>query len=132
MLNVTEVQKHLRDCLFHGLHKQLCDSMHCLYKDMRITYPQLMMAAQKAESEQEDQLREGVCARLSQSEGKENITRLSKKIGQLIVVIQKPQRTTTSNPQQSQNERDGNGNQHNTRGQVKNGEGCDCKGIKCF
>ena len=37
----------MRDCLFHGLHKQLCNSMCYLYDDARITYPQLMMAAQR-------------------------------------------------------------------------------------
>ena len=47
-------KKHLRDCLFHGLYKQLCNSMCYLYDDMRIMYPQLMTAAHKVESEQED------------------------------------------------------------------------------
>ena len=51
MLSVREVQQHLRDCLFHGLHKQLHDSMHYLYDDTRIMYPQLVTAAHKAESE---------------------------------------------------------------------------------
>ena len=50
VLSTNEVQKHLS--LFHGLHKKLHDSMHYLYDDMRITYPQLMTAAYKAELEQ--------------------------------------------------------------------------------
>ena len=45
MLSASEVQQHLRDFLFHGLCKQLHDSMCYLYDDMRITYPQLMTAA---------------------------------------------------------------------------------------
>ena len=53
MLSASEVQQHLRDHLFHGFHKQLCNSMHYLYNDMRITYPQLVTVAQKAESQQE-------------------------------------------------------------------------------
>ena len=31
MLSASEVQQHIRDCLFHGLYKQLCDSMCYLY-----------------------------------------------------------------------------------------------------
>ena len=31
MLSVGKVLNHLRDCLFHGLHKQLYDSVHYLY-----------------------------------------------------------------------------------------------------
>ena len=54
MLSISKVQKHLRDCHFRGLCKQLCDSMCYLYDDMRIMYPQLMTAACKAESEQEN------------------------------------------------------------------------------
>ena len=36
MLNMTEVQKHLMDCLFYGHCKQLHDSMHYMYDDPRI------------------------------------------------------------------------------------------------
>ena len=54
MLRMSEVKKHLRDKLFHGPHKQLCDSMCYLYDDTRITYPQLVTAAHKCKSEQED------------------------------------------------------------------------------
>ena len=54
MLSTEEVQQHLWDHLYHGLHKQLCNSMCYLYDDARITYPKLMKATQKAESEQED------------------------------------------------------------------------------
>ena len=43
--------------------------MYYLYDDMRITYPQLMTAAQKAESQQEDQSGEGVNVRSTQVEG---------------------------------------------------------------
>ena len=54
MLSASEGQKHLRDHLFHGLHKQLYNAMHDPYDDMRIIYPQPVTAAHKAESEQED------------------------------------------------------------------------------
>ena len=45
MLSTNEVQQHLRDQLFHGLHKQLRDSMCYMYDNVRITYPQLVTAA---------------------------------------------------------------------------------------
>ena len=51
--------------------------------DTRITYPQHVTAAQKAESEQEDHTGEGIHVRSIQAEGKDDITRLSKQIVQL-------------------------------------------------
>ena len=70
-----------------------------LYDDVRIMYPQIMTAAHKAESEQEDSPREGVQVRLAQSEGKYSIMSMRKQIAQLLVVVQRPQRTASSNPQ---------------------------------
>ena len=54
MLSAGKVQKDLRDSASHGLHKQLCDSLHYLYDDSRLMHPQPMVVASKAESEQED------------------------------------------------------------------------------
>ena len=51
MLSTSEVQQHVRDCLFCGLNKQFHDSMHYLYDDVRITYPQIMTSAHEAESD---------------------------------------------------------------------------------
>ena len=65
MLSMTEVQKHLRDCFFHRLHKQLHDSMCYLYDDPRIMYPQLMTVGSKAKSKQEERPREGVQVRMA-------------------------------------------------------------------
>ena len=45
IVRAIKVQKQLRDCLFHGLHKKLCNSMYYLYDDPRIIYPQLVTAA---------------------------------------------------------------------------------------
>ena len=53
-LNKMDIQKHFRNYLFHGLCKQLCDSVCYLYDDPRIMYSQLVTAAHKAESEQKD------------------------------------------------------------------------------
>ena len=77
MLSAIEMQQHLRDYLFHGLHKQLHTSMDYLYDDMRVMYPQLMTTAQKAESEQEDQPGEEKCVRSTQAEGKDDSMILS-------------------------------------------------------
>ena len=56
-------------------------------------YPQLMTAAHKAESEQEDQPHEGVQVRSSQSEEKDSIVSLKEPIAQLWVAVQRPLRT---------------------------------------
>ena len=83
--------------------------MHYLYDDTRITYSQLVTAAQKAESEHEDCTGEGIHMRSIQAEGKGDIVKLSEQIVQLQVVVQKPMNTEISNPQQSGGEKDGNG-----------------------
>ena len=61
-------------------------------------YPQLMTAAHKAESEQEDQPREGFQVGSAQLEGKDSIVSLREQITQLQVVVQGPERTTASSP----------------------------------
>ena len=58
----------------------MCDSMHYLYNDTGLMYPQLVTAACKAESEQEDQLSEGVQVRSAWSEGKDGIVNLREQI----------------------------------------------------
>ena len=83
MLSANEVQQLLMDQSFLGLCKQLQDSMCYLYKDARITYPQLMTAAWKVESEHEDHTGEGICVRSIQAEGKDDIMILSEQIAQL-------------------------------------------------
>ena len=83
-----------------------------------------MTAAQKTELEQEDWPGEGIWARSTQAEGKDDNMRLSEQIVQLWVAVQKPQKTVISNSQQLGSERDGNGNQHNTRCQGKNQGNC--------
>ena len=69
MLSASEVQQDLRDWPVHGLHKQLHNPLCYLHDDIGITYPDLMTAAQKPESEQEDQPGEGICVRSTQVDG---------------------------------------------------------------
>ena len=49
-----EVQQHLKDCFFHGVHKHIRDSIRYLYSKPGTTYSQLMVAAHKAESENKE------------------------------------------------------------------------------
>ena len=49
-----EVQLHLRDCLFHGVHSHICDSLQYLYSAPGTSYSQLMVAVWKPESESEE------------------------------------------------------------------------------
>ena len=49
-----EVACHLKDQLFHGVHKHIRDSIRYLHSNPETTYSQLMVAARKAESKMED------------------------------------------------------------------------------
>ena len=49
-----QVQHHLKDCLFHGIHKAIHDSVWYLYSTPGTSYSQLMVAARKAVSENEE------------------------------------------------------------------------------
>ena len=49
-----EVQQHLKDHLFHGVCKHIWDSIKYLYCTPRTSYSQLMVAAHKAESKNEE------------------------------------------------------------------------------
>ena len=48
------MQQHLKDCLFHRVHKHIRGSIRYLYSNPGTTYSQLMIAAHKAESENEE------------------------------------------------------------------------------
>ena len=45
-----EVQQHLKDCLFHGVPKHICNSVQYLYSAYVTSYSQLMVATHKVES----------------------------------------------------------------------------------
>ena len=49
-----KVAWHLKDCLFHGVCKNIRDSISYLYSNPETTYSQLMVMACKAESEMEE------------------------------------------------------------------------------
>ena len=54
MMMAVEVQQHLKDHLYHGVPKHICDSVQYLYSAPDTFYSQLMVAARKAESENEE------------------------------------------------------------------------------
>ena len=49
-----EAQKHLRDRLFHRVRKHICESVWYIYSTPGMSYSQLMIASQKAESKSEE------------------------------------------------------------------------------
>ena len=49
-----EAQHHLKDHLFHGVCKHICESVQYLYSTPGTSYSQLMVATQKVESKNEE------------------------------------------------------------------------------
>ena len=49
-----KVQQHLKDCLFHGVCKQISGSIRYLYNTTRTFYSHLMVALHKVESENKE------------------------------------------------------------------------------
>ena len=43
--------KQLKDRLFYGMHQYLRDSMRCLYKQETVSYKDLLVATQEAETQ---------------------------------------------------------------------------------
>ena len=79
-----------------------------------------MIAAKKAGSEQEDCTGVSIWVRSIQAEVKDNITKWSEQIWQLQLVVQKPQSTAVSNPQQLGSEKDSNRKKGKINNQGKN------------
>ena len=49
-----EAQKNLKDHLFHGVHRHICNSVQYLHSTPATSYLQLMVAARKVESKNEE------------------------------------------------------------------------------
>ena len=63
-----EAEGHLKNHLFHGLQKHLCESLHYLYDNPALTYNQLMVAAHKAGAKHKvDKHRNSYCSVLMKS-----------------------------------------------------------------
>ena len=76
-----EVTWHLKDQLFHGVHKNIRDSIRYLHSNPETTYSQLMVAAHKVESEMEEAKDKGRARSATATE----VVNSSKELGNLIV-----------------------------------------------
>ena len=84
-----EVQQHLKDCLFHGVHKDICNSVWYLYSTPRTSYSQLMVPAYKVGSENKeiwDKLRARAAEVTDLGEG---TAELGQQIAKLIATLTK-------------------------------------------
>ena len=84
-----EVQHHLKDHLFHGVHKHIYDSTWYLYSTPGTSYLQLMVAAHKAESENEE-IWDKVRARAAVvTDSGEGMAELGQQIAKLMATLTK-------------------------------------------
>ena len=84
-----EVACHLKDQLFHRVHKHIRDSIRYLHSNHETTYSQLMVAARTAENETED-AKEKVRARSSAaSEVTDGSKGLGDQIARLMAALNK-------------------------------------------
>ena len=82
-----EVQQHLKDCLFHGVCKHICDSVWYLYSTPGTSYSQMMVAVQKVESENEE-TQEKVRARATvTTDLEEGMTDLGQQTAKLVATL---------------------------------------------
>ena len=84
-----EVQQHLKDCLFHGVQKHICNSIQYLNSTPRTSYSQLMVATHKAESKNEE-IQNKVRARATAATDLgEGMAELGQQITRLMVTLTK-------------------------------------------
>ena len=89
-----KVACHLKDQLFHGVWKQIRDSIRYLHSNPETTYSQLMVTARKAESEMED-AKEKVRARSSTAtEVTDSSKELSDQITRLMAALTRAEQGT--------------------------------------
>ena len=84
-----EVKQYLKDHLFHGVQKHICDCIQYLYSTPRTSYSQLMVAAHKAKSANEE-IRDKVRARATMATDLgEETAELGQQIARLMAVLTK-------------------------------------------
>ena len=83
-----EVQQHLKDCLFHGVWKHICDSIQYLYCTPRTSYLELIVTAHKTESKNEiwDKVRASAAVATDLGEG---VAELGQQIVRLMAALTK-------------------------------------------
>ena len=86
-MSELEIQQHLNDCLFHGVHKYIRDSIRYLYSTPGTSYSQLMVATHKGESENEE-IWDKVRARAAMTtDSQEDTTELGQQIAKLMATL---------------------------------------------
>ena len=86
LVHMEDEGNHLRDRLFHGMHKTLHDSIHYLYDDAKVSYIQLLIAARKTETEVSD-VKGTIKSSLLGSVQEREIESLTKQITILMSVV---------------------------------------------
>ena len=82
-----EAEQHLKDHLFHGVYKHIHDSVWYLYSTLGNSYSQLMVAAQKVKSENEETW-EKVRARAAvTTDPGEEMAKLGQQIAKLMATL---------------------------------------------
>ena len=84
-----EVQQHLKDCLFHGVHKHIHDSIWYLYRTPETAYSQWMVTTHKVESENEE-IQDKVRARaVVATDSRDGMAELEQQIAKLMAALTK-------------------------------------------
>ena len=84
-MTAMEVQQHLKDYLFHGVHKHIHDSISYLYSAPDTSYSQLLVTTRMVESENEE-TQEKVRAAVTSNLG-EGMAELSQQIAKFMVAL---------------------------------------------
>ena len=82
-----KVPWHLKDQLFHGVHKHIWDSIRYLYSNPEITYSKLMVTICKAESEMEEAKDKGSARSAVTTEVMDGSKELGDQIARLMAIL---------------------------------------------
>ena len=89
-----EVPSHLKDRLFHGVKKHVRDSVRYLYSNSQTTYPELVVAARRAESKTEESKVKARSA--AATEVPSGSTELGDQIARLMAALTRAEQSTRS------------------------------------
>ena len=84
-----EVSWHLKDQLFHGVHKHIRDSIRYLYSNPETTYSQLMVTTHKAKSEMEEAKDKDRARSVATTEVVDGSKELGDQIARLIATLKR-------------------------------------------
>ena len=89
-----EVACHLKDWLFHWVHKHIRDSMRYLHGKPKTMYSQLMVAARKAESKTEDAKERVIAWSSADTEVSDGSKELGNQIARLMATLNRAEQGT--------------------------------------